>query len=41
MAEKVLILGGSGMLGWQVTNLLSKNYPNISITVSNAKSSQA
>jgi len=40
MKDKVLILGGSGMLGWQVVSVLSKIYPNISVTASNMKSSK-
>ena len=40
MKKKILILGGAGMLGWQITNALSRIYSNCSVTVSNSKSSK-
>ena len=41
MRDKILILGGSGMLGWKVAELIYKTNPNITVTVSHAKSKEA
>ena len=41
MKDKILILGGSGMLGWKVTEVLSKINPNITVTVSKSQSKKS
>ena len=41
MRDKILILGGSGMLGWKVTELIYETNPNITVTVSHVKSKEA
>lgn len=38
MKDKILILGASGMLGWQVTKFFYKKKTNLTVTVSNSNS---
>ncbi len=38
MKDKILILGASGMLGWQVTDFFYKKKTNLTVTVSNSNS---
>ena len=40
MSNKILILGASGMLGWQITDKLLKVGEKLTLTVSNSNSAK-